>query len=162
MSKKIIGVTVGTLLPKPNFDQTDPAKGDYIKGDRSFLKAIKTINGVKPDDGGDIVVPVNELQQDLSRISTELEEISNFVKEESETDLSQYLRGKDGNVELGYRENQYKLQVNTDGVEVFQGNTSMTHIGQNTVSAPAFEAARTVKIGNHTIKMSTSGTLMFN
>lgn len=38
MSRKIIGVTVGTQLPKPNFHQTDPTKGDYIKGDRSFLE----------------------------------------------------------------------------------------------------------------------------
>lgn len=28
---KIIGVTVGTQLPKPNFKQTDPTKGDYIR-----------------------------------------------------------------------------------------------------------------------------------
>ena len=28
---KIIGVTVGTTLPKPDFKQTDPSKGDYIK-----------------------------------------------------------------------------------------------------------------------------------
>lgn len=31
MSKKIIGITVGTQLPKPNFKQSDPTKGDYIK-----------------------------------------------------------------------------------------------------------------------------------
>lgn len=30
---KIIGVTVGTTIPKPNYEQTDPTKGDYIKGD---------------------------------------------------------------------------------------------------------------------------------
>ena len=28
---KIIGATIGTTLPKPNFKQTDPTKGDYIK-----------------------------------------------------------------------------------------------------------------------------------
>lgn len=28
---KIIGITVGTQLPKPNFNQTDPTKGDYIR-----------------------------------------------------------------------------------------------------------------------------------
>jgi hypothetical protein len=28
---KIIGITVGTQLPKPNFNQSDPTKGDYIK-----------------------------------------------------------------------------------------------------------------------------------
>ena len=42
MSRKIIGVTVGTQLPKPNFDQTDPTKGDYIRGDRSFLTTDTT------------------------------------------------------------------------------------------------------------------------
>ena len=30
---KIIGVTVGTTMPKPNYEQTDASKGDYIKGD---------------------------------------------------------------------------------------------------------------------------------
>ena len=36
MSRKIIGVTVGTPLPKPNFKQTDPTKGDYIKNKPDF------------------------------------------------------------------------------------------------------------------------------
>lgn len=31
MSKKIIGVTVGSPLPKSDFKQTDPTKGDFIK-----------------------------------------------------------------------------------------------------------------------------------
>lgn len=40
MSRKIIGITVGTPLPKPNFEQTDPTKGDYIRGD--IVAAIPT------------------------------------------------------------------------------------------------------------------------
>lgn len=32
MSRKIIGITVGSPLPKPNLEQTDPNKGDYVKG----------------------------------------------------------------------------------------------------------------------------------
>ena len=36
MSRKIIGVTVGTQLPKPNFKQTDPTKGDYIRNKPDF------------------------------------------------------------------------------------------------------------------------------
>ena len=36
MSRKIIGVTVGTTLPKPNFKQTDPTKGDYIRNKPDF------------------------------------------------------------------------------------------------------------------------------
>ena len=48
---KIIGVTVGTTLPKPNFDQTDPTMGDYIKGDRSFLRIDDTLSesGISAD-----------------------------------------------------------------------------------------------------------------
>jgi hypothetical protein len=41
MSRKIIGVTVGTQLPKPNFKQTDPTKGDYIKNKPDF-EGLKT------------------------------------------------------------------------------------------------------------------------
>ena len=36
MSQKIIGVTVGTTLPKPDFNQNDPTKGDYIKNKPDF------------------------------------------------------------------------------------------------------------------------------
>ena len=32
MSRKIVGVTVGTTIPKPNLKQTDPKKGDYVNG----------------------------------------------------------------------------------------------------------------------------------
>ena len=48
---KIIGATVGTTIPKPNFDQTDPKKGDYIKGDRSFLRVDDTLteSGISAD-----------------------------------------------------------------------------------------------------------------
>lgn len=35
---KIIGYTVGTTIPKPNFAQNDPKKGDFIKG-RELLDA---------------------------------------------------------------------------------------------------------------------------
>ena len=41
MGRKIIGVTVGTQLPKPNFKQTDPTKGDYIKNKPDF-EGLKT------------------------------------------------------------------------------------------------------------------------
>lgn len=37
---KIIGNTVGTSLPKPNLMQTDPRKGDYVKGKKEFLQQI--------------------------------------------------------------------------------------------------------------------------
>lgn len=48
---KIIGATVGTTTPKPNFDQTDPRKGDFIKGDRSFLRVDDTLteSGISAD-----------------------------------------------------------------------------------------------------------------
>ena len=63
MSKKIIGVTVGTQLPKPNFKQTDPTKGDYIKNRPDF-------DGLK-DRGDAIVVPtkVSQLNNDSGYIT---------------------------------------------------------------------------------------------
>lgn len=39
---KIIGSTVGMGLPKPNLMQTDPKKGDYVKGKAEFLQQAST------------------------------------------------------------------------------------------------------------------------
>lgn len=47
MSRKIIGVTVGTQLPKPNFKQTDPTKGDYIKNKPDFDGLKSRVTGVE-------------------------------------------------------------------------------------------------------------------
>lgn len=40
---KIIGNTVGTPLPKPNLMQSDPKKGDYVKGKEEFQKQINDL-----------------------------------------------------------------------------------------------------------------------
>ena len=67
---KIIGATIGTPLPKPNFDQTDPKKGDYIKGDRSFLRVDDTLTeaGISADAKvtGDAI---SSLQDDVAKVS---------------------------------------------------------------------------------------------
>ena len=52
MSRKIIGITVGTALPKPNFKQDDPTKGDYIKNKPDFdgLKSqVDEVSGLVGD-----------------------------------------------------------------------------------------------------------------
>lgn len=43
---KIVGVTVGTPMPRANYEQTDPKKSDYIKG-KEALDAI--LAGIKDD-----------------------------------------------------------------------------------------------------------------
>lgn len=54
MNRKIIGVTVGTTLPKPDFLQDDARKGDYIKNKPDFeglqneVSAISELVGDKP------------------------------------------------------------------------------------------------------------------
>ena len=66
---KIIGATVGTMLPKPNFDQTDPKKGDYIKGDRSFLQVDDTLTkaGISADAKA-VGDAITELENEINGI----------------------------------------------------------------------------------------------
>jgi hypothetical protein len=61
MSKKIIGVTVGTPLPKPNFKQTDPTKGDYIKNKPDFEGLKTRVGNVE-----DAITSVSELVGDVA------------------------------------------------------------------------------------------------
>lgn len=70
MSRKIIGITVGTQLPKPNFDQTDPSKGDYIKGDRSFLNMDDTLTqSGRPADAKATGEAIQSLQANIDQVS---------------------------------------------------------------------------------------------
>lgn len=64
MSRKIIGVTVGTTLPKPNFKQTDPTKGDYIKNKPDF-DGLKT----KVDDVKELVGDTHVSEQINTAVS---------------------------------------------------------------------------------------------
>jgi hypothetical protein len=69
MSRKIIGVTVGTQLPKPNFKQDDPTKGDYIKNKPDFegLKA-------RVDNKADLIegkIPLEQLPDNIGGASVQ-------------------------------------------------------------------------------------------
>ena len=65
--KKIIGITVGTQLPKPNFKQTDPTKGDYIKNKPDFEGLESRV-----DQKADLVdgkIPTSQLPDDIGGAS---------------------------------------------------------------------------------------------
>ncbi len=51
---KIRGNTVGTPLPRTDFNQVDSSKADYLRGRE---KIVQTVNGVTPDENGNVDVP---------------------------------------------------------------------------------------------------------
>lgn len=55
---KIRGRTVGTTMPRTNYEQTDPAKADYLRGkdalDKRINDAQKTANDALPKAGGTV------------------------------------------------------------------------------------------------------------
>ena len=80
MSRKIIGVTVGTQLPKPNFDQTDPRKGDYIKGDRSFITPDDTLTqSGRPAEAKATGDAIYNLQSKIDQVSDAVDVFSGTV-----------------------------------------------------------------------------------
>ena len=68
MKRKIIGVTVGSQLPKPNLMQNDPTKGDYVKGKEEFIQQFSadftTDETLILQDGVLSVNTTNEVEQD--------------------------------------------------------------------------------------------------
>jgi len=136
----------------------------------------------------DASIAIGDVSGDVSALDTELTQVGNNLRdaiqdvvdissrfeqtaEAFELELSkkiggdelrQYLRYEDGTVELGSNNSRYKLQANNEGVVIFQDDNVMTRMVQNTVAAPVFEAGRMLKIGEHTIKTSASGALIFN
>ena len=100
MSRKIIGVTVGSPLPKSNLMQTDPTKGDYVKGKEEFIKQIS------PDSF------------DLTGYATE-EFVTNKIAEAElaggDVDLSSYVQKSEVNAAINTALAQAKESGEFDG-----------------------------------------------
>lgn len=115
------------------------------------------------DNNGAIIGMVGDVAEVSSRLEQTAEafelELSRKVNGE---DLKQYLRYEDGTVEMGSSESRYKLQASNTGVVILQDGTAMTRMEQNTVAAPVFDVGRMLKMGDHTVKVSASGALVFN
>jgi hypothetical protein len=50
---KIRGNTVGTTMPRPDVNQTDPNSADYIRGRETL---VRSVNGSTPDENGNVTV----------------------------------------------------------------------------------------------------------
>lgn len=76
---------------------------------------------------------------------------------------SQYMRYGDGRLELGQSNSRYTAEISPEGgFVVKQEGAEMASMRKNTVSAPVLEARRLIQMGGNTIKLSTSGGLIFN
>lgn len=60
---KIRGNTVGTTMPRTNYEQTDPSKADYLRGkeelDKRINQAQNTANDALPKAGGNVTGDIN-------------------------------------------------------------------------------------------------------
>lgn len=126
---------------------------------------------IRREIGGKLILESNEaiigLVGDVNGVAAQLEQTADafelsLSKKVGEDALRQYLRYEDGTVEMGSSESRYKLQASNTGVVILEDGNPMTRMEQNTVAAPVFEAGRMLKIGEHTVKASVSGTLVFN
>lgn len=141
---------------------------DELTARVAFLEAIKTAKIFA--DGGSLQMlaeDVKETVDGVANVSSRLEQTADAFqlelnKKVGEDTLKQYLRYEDGTVEMGSSDSRYKLQASNTGVVILQDGSPMTRMEQNTVAAPVFEAGRMLKIGEHTIKTSASGALIFN
>lgn len=57
---KIRGNTVGTSMPRTDFNQTDSSKADYLVGRE---KIVQTVNGTEPDENGNVEITIPDSPQ---------------------------------------------------------------------------------------------------
>lgn len=68
---KIIGNTVGMGLPKPDLTQTDPSKGDYVRGKDNFLKdAVENYLAENPVQAGATAEEAAQIRKNRDDIET--------------------------------------------------------------------------------------------
>lgn len=89
MNKKIIGITVGSPLPKSDFNQNDPTKGDYIKN-RPDLSVYATTEYV--DDAIDEI----EILAPIARVIQTDSGASIYIRDKDGETKAVVTNGKDG------------------------------------------------------------------
>lgn len=126
---KIIGNVVGTTLPKPNLKQTDPKKGDYVKGKDLIPTKVSQLEN---DEGY-----LTEHQDISGKLDADkLPEAIDTALEQAKA--SGEFDGKDG--EDGYT--PVKGKDYTDGAKGEQGYSFVT-----SVSRPSFTEAQWATYG---------------
>lgn len=113
---KIIGVTVGTRLPKPNFKQTDPTKGDYIKNKPDF-------EGLKNE-----VLAIGELVGD-TKVSEQIANMSSELENKIYKQNEEPLEAEEGALWIDLDEEGVSGGVSSGGGSV-NIDTTLTKSGQ--------------------------------
>ena len=134
---KIIGNPVGTTLPKPDWNQTDPNKGDYIKnkpdvealktlvGDTSVADQINTAVANLLDNSTEAVDSIYELRdamEDNADAITALEEIAG--KKANASDLTSHTSNKNNPHEVGL--SQLGVTATAAELNIMDGVTATT------------------------------------
>lgn len=120
---------------------------------KSALDATET---VQENLEGQIDVVWSEVEQTVNHFEVEL------GQKVGKDELTTYMRYENGELELGRSGSRYTTQTSDNGFKVLQDGVTMTSIMQNTVSAPIINAQRMFTIGEHNIRLGTSGHLIFN
>lgn len=147
-----------------------PQKGDNVLfTDADRLSASLYGSGWETvNDTEDIREGVSENADALYSLSSEFTQtreafefrLNQTVNREEQ---SQYMRYGDGRLELGQSNSRYTAEISPEGgFVVKQEGAEMASMRKNTVSAPVLEARRLIQMGGNTIKLSTSGGLIFN
>lgn len=147
-----------------------PQKGDNVLfTDADSLSATLYGSGWETvNDTEDIREGVSENADALYSLSSEFTQtreafefrLNQTVNREEQ---SQYMRYGDGRLELGQSNSRYTAEISPEGgFVVKQEGAEMASMRKNTVSAPVLEARRLIQMGGNTIKLSTSGGLIFN
>ncbi len=63
---KIRGNTVGTTMPRTDFNQTDSAQADYLHGRE---KIVQSVNGVTPDKNGNVEITGSDSSQSANGLN---------------------------------------------------------------------------------------------
>lgn len=93
---KIIGRTVGTTMPRPNWNQTDPNKADYIRNKPD----VSVVTANKKDDGIDLTITTFKADGDITQenVNIPIEEYGVFIGTEDTPYQDFYNAFDEGNV----------------------------------------------------------------
>ena len=151
-----------TTLTKEGWAADAKAVGDRINEDSLHIAELQENLTATSSEIQETLKDISFLASTQEDLIEQLELISSTTSQNSST-LDNFIVTENQNMEIGHIDNNYKLQINEDGIQVLykSGAEPIANFYKNNLTTPNVIINSSLKFGDYIIKYNSANDLLF-
>ena len=151
-----------TTLTKEGWAADAKAVGDRINEDSLHIAELQENLTTTSSEIQETLKDISFLASTQEDLIEQLELISSTTSQNSST-LDNFIVTENQNMEIGHIDNNYKLQINEDGIKVLykSGAEPIANFYRNSLTTPNIIINSSLKFENYIIKHNSANDLLF-